>query len=234
MSTRPEARRFPSERRRSVAFLDHEDETWACFLVTFPGEGGRWQGFFSFRPGDGDAGEDAIRTADIFIEDSEAEIDEKARGLGRPLLGGLLASALHGYRRGGGGSPKLRTQFRELLAANARELSGGWNGDGPLLPSPEELDALRSLYASYRLDQVCHLICLVDPIHFEATVDHILDGRSIDFRTSDRIQFAMMVVEHIEKLLPLPPFEVWARDFQDHPEAYRLYTHTLHREGRLP
>jgi len=38
----------------------------------------------------------------------------------------------------------------------------------------------------------------------------------------------------VERHLPLPPFDVWARDFLANPEAYRLYTHTLHREGRLP
>jgi len=222
------------ERRRSVAFLEHEDGTWACFLVTHVGESGRWQGFFSFRPGDGEAAEDEVRTADIFLEDSEAEIHEKARGLGRPLLGGLLASALHTSRRSGSGSPRLRRQFRELLAENAREMSGDWPENGRAPPREEELDALHSLYASYRLDQVAHLICLVDPGDFENAVDRILDGGSIDFRASDRIQFAMMVVEHIERLLPLPPFEVWAEDFRAHPETYRLYTHTLHREGRLP
>jgi hypothetical protein len=223
-----------SERRRSVAFLEHEDETWACFLVTHPGQGGRWQGFFSFRPGDGEAAEDEVRTAEIFIEDSEAEIHEKARGLGRPLLGGLLASALHTSRRNARHAPKLRRQFRELLAENAREMSGDWSEERQPPPSEEELDALRSLYASYRLDQVAHFICLVAPGDFEEAVDRILDGERIDFRASDRIQFAMMVVEHIERRLPLPPFDVWARDFLATPETYRLYAHTLHREGRLP
>lgn len=221
-----------SERRRSVAFLDHEDETWACFLVTYPGErGGGWHGFFSFRPGNGEAAEDEVRTADIFIEDSEAEIHEKARGLGRPLLNGLLASAIHTSRRATRGTPKLRARFRELLAENAQELSGSWEAEGT--PELDE-DELRSLYASYRLDQVAHFICLVDPVDFETAVDRILDGRSVDFRTSDRVQFAMIVVEHIESRLPLPPFEVWARDFLASPESYRLYAHTLHREGRLP
>jgi hypothetical protein len=96
------------------------------------------------------------------------------------------------------------------------------------------LEHLQSLYSSYRLDQVVHLICLVDPDAFEAAVDRILDGGSIDFRAKDRLQFAMMVVDHIEGLLPLPDFEAWARDYQANPEAYRLYAHTLHREGRLP
>lgn len=223
-----------TERRRSVAFLESEGENWACFLVTFPTEDGQWHGYFSFRPGDGDADEDEIRTADIFLEASEAEIHEKARGLGRPLLGGLLSSALHTAARGAGSGHHLRRRFRTMLAQNSQELSGDWDLDGETAPSPEEIEELRSLYASYRLDQVSHFILLVDPKDFEPAVDEILDGKSVDFRAKDRIQFAMMVVEHIERLLPLPPFEVWAKDFVANPETYRLYAHTLHREGRLP
>ncbi len=44
----------------------------------------------------------------------------------------------------------------------------------------------------------------------------------------------MMVVERIEGLLSLPPFEVWAEDYLANREEYALYAHTLHREGRLP
>ena len=79
-----------------------------------------------------------------------------------------------------------------------------------------------------------HLICLVDPVDFESAVDGILEGEKIDFRSKDRVQFARMVVDHIERLLPLPDFETWARDFLAHPEVYRRYAHILHREGRLP
>jgi hypothetical protein len=43
-----------------------------------------------------------------------------------------------------------------------------------------------------------------------------------------------MVVEFIDLHLPLPPFEVWAEDFMKHQRDYALYSHTLHREGRLP
>jgi len=222
------------ERRRSVAFLEHEGETWSCFLVTYPSAYDAWHGYFSFRPGTGEAAEDEVRTTEIFIEKTEGEIHDKARGLGRPLLGGLLASAIHTSRRGYAGSSTLRLRFRDLLSENAREISGDWSEEGRTVPSAEDLEGLRSLYASYRLDQVCHFICLVDPRDFEAAVDRILEGESVDFRTSDRIQFAMMVVEHIERHLPLPPFEVWARDYLGSPDAYRRYTHTLHREGRLP
>ena len=223
-----------SERRRSVAFLESEGETWACFLVTFAAEGGQWHGFFSFRPGNGEAEEDEVRTADIFIEPSEAEIHEKARGLGRPLLTGLLESALHTSARARGETVRLRSEFRAFLAENAKELAGDWASDDQSVPSEDEIDQLRSMYESYRLDQVAHFISLVDPPHFETAVDQILEGEHVDFRATDRIQYAMMVVEYIEKRLPLPPFETWARDFVSNPEAYRLYTHTLHREGRLP
>ena len=213
------------EHRRSVAFLDHEGTSWACYLVTHAARSGRWHGYLSFRSADAEADGHEVRTADIFIEGSEAAIHQKARGLGRPLLGGLLASALHtGDRR----RPGLGRRFRELIGRKTGALPA--SGEG----GTERDDDLRSLYASYRLDQVAHFICLVAPDAFEAAVDRILDGERVDFRTKDRIQFAMMVVSHIERHLPLPPFEVWVEDYRAHPDDYRLYTHTLHREGRLP
>lgn len=215
-----------------MAFLDDGDTRWACFLVTFPAGHDRWHGYFAFRPHHSEVGDDEVRTTDIFFEASEAEIHEKARGLGRPLLRGLLDSAVHTKAKRAG-PPHLRGRFRTLLAENSVEISGDWT-DGELPVSDDELERLHSLYESYRLDQVSHLICLVDADDFEAAVDAILEGESIDFRASDRVQFARMVVDHIEGLLPLPDFETWARDFLDHPEAYRLYTHTLHRERRLP
>lgn len=223
----------PRERRRSVAFVKDGDGSWACFLVTFPATDNSWHGYFSFRPSHSEVQDDEVRTTDIFVEESEAEIHEKARSLGRPLLSGLLDSAIHASGRKNGACSHLRGRFRTLLTANSVEIAGEWSGaDAP--PPDRKLDRLRSLYESYRLDQVSHLICLVDPSDFEAAVDEILAGESIDFRTKDRVQFAMMVVDHIEGMLPLPDFDTWARDFLANPEAYRLYTHTLHREGRLP
>jgi hypothetical protein len=90
------------------------------------------------------------------------------------------------------------------------------------------------MYASYRLDQVAHLITLISAEDFHAMVERILDGEAFDFSAKDRLQFAMMVVEFIEKRLPLPPFEVWAEDYVAHTEEYRQYAHTLHRTGHLP
>lgn len=221
------------EHRRSVAFLQSQGDAWACFLVTVPAGDGSWRGYFSFRPSHGDVDEDEVRTTEIFIEGSEAEIHEKARGLGRPLLTGLLESAL--FSSGGdGGAPPLRGRFRSLLVQNSLEIAGDWCNDEEPSIEERELDRLRSLYASYRLDQVAHFICLVDPTAFEVAVDAILDGESIDFLAKDRMQYAMMVVDHIEAMLPLPNFETWVTDFLAKPETYRLYTHTLHREGRLP
>ncbi len=221
-------------RRRSVGFLEREGETWACFLVTFRGKDRRWHGYLSFRPEDGEAAEDEVRTADIFLEASEPEIDQKARSLGRPLLSGLLSSALHTMEKKETSPPKLRRWFRTMLAENSRELAGEWprtEGGG----DPEmTLGRLRSLYASYRLDQVCHFIALVQPEDFREAVDRILEGQPIDFGAKDVLQFAMMVVEFIENRLPLPTFEVWAEDFLSHDNEYALYAHTLHREGRLP
>ena len=222
-----------SERRRSVAFVESGEDTWACFLVTFPATDETWHGYFSFRPSHSELRADEVRTTDIFVEASEAEIHEKARSLGRPLLLGLLDSAVHANGQTNGADPHLRGRFRSLLKENAVEIAGEWTGEEDT-PADAEIDRLRSMYESYRLDQVSHFICLVDPVEFDAAVDEILEGESIDFRTKDRVQFAMMVVDHIERLLPLPDFETWAHDFMEHPDAYRLYTHTLHREGRLP
>ena len=229
----PRAKTTLRERRRSVAFLETQGDTWACFLVTFPGDAGSWHGYFSFRPSHGEAAEDEVRTTDIFIEDSEDEIHEKARSLGRPLLAGLLESALY-TADGNGGASRLRGRFRSLLVQNSVDIAGDWSGEEAPSQHDPEVESLRSLYASYRLDQVAHFICLVDQGAFEHAVDQILDGESVDFLAKDRMQYAMMVVDHIERLLPLPDFATWAEDFLAKPETYRLYTHTLHREGRLP
>ena len=223
-----------TERRRSVAFLEDGDDSWACFLVTFPATQRTWHGYFSFRPSYSELPDDEVRTTDIFVEASEAEIHEKARSLGRPLLQGLLDSAIHTRGRDDDdGDSHLRGRFRKILSANAVDIAGAWT-EAEVDIGGDELDRLRSLYESYRIDQVSHLICLVDPEAFESAVDQILDGGSIDFRTKDKVQFARMVVDYLEKLIPLPDFETWAEDFLNNSEAYRLYAHTLHREGRLP
>lgn len=214
-----------AERRRSVAFLERGEDSWACFLVTFPATPGRWHGYFAFRPSHSEQEVDEVRTTDIFVEADESRIHEKARGLGRPLLRGLLDSAIHTSRPRESDPGHLRGRFRSLLTRSATD----WQS-----AADRSSESLRSLYESYRLDQVAHFICLVEPDDFDEAVDLILDGKSIDFRTKDRVQYARMVVDHIEALLPLPDFKTWAADYRAQPDAYRLYSHTLHREGRLP
>ena len=122
-----------SERRRSVAFLQKEGESWACFLVTFVTQTGEWRGYFSFRPAYSELSEDESRTADIFIESSEAKIYEKARGLGKPLLVGLLDSVLKARSPSGLIGQQLRGQFRKLLQENSQDIAGDWTVDEPCL-----------------------------------------------------------------------------------------------------
>lgn len=220
-------------RRRSVAFLRREDQSWACFLVTYQEGSGRWRGYFSFRSQEGDPGDEEVRTADIFVEESEQQIDRKARGLGKPLLSGLLSSALERHQDSSADPGHLRRWFRSYLKSNSREVAGSWEEDGS--PAGERgTYELRSIYDSYRLDQVAHFITLIDSEDFREAVGQILAGETFDFGAKDRLQFAMMVVDFIESRLPLPPFDVWLEDYLAHTDQYRLYTHTLHREGRLP
>ncbi|MEJ2677541.1 MAG: hypothetical protein P8174_00535 [Gemmatimonadota bacterium] len=217
------------ERYRSFFFVERPSERWTVFLVTYPGTDGRWRGYFSFRNASVSADEE-IRTADLFVEATEAEVDVRARSLGRPLLESLLDSALHVAERRRDISPDMRRWFREVLASRAGQLSLQLGTDTEAL----SLTHLRSLYDSYRIDQVVHLIALVEPAAFEALVERLLDGREIDFRAGDRLQLAMIVVQEIERRLPLPPFEVWVEDYMSDPEVYHLYSHTLHREQALP
>lgn len=229
--------------RRSVGFLERDGARWACFLVTFPVDDERWRGYLSFRPSDGQEGGQEVATTEIFVEGSEGEIHQKARGLGRPLLSALLDSALHIRARARHSSPFLQRWFKEVLAEQGLSLTlrrAPADTPSPTAPAPEaddaseELDRLQSLYASYRMDQVAHFIALVHPDDFQRAVEEILNGQSIDFAARDRLQLAMLVVERIEASLPLPPFEEWVRDFLAHRTEYARYAYALHRRDALP
>jgi hypothetical protein len=214
-------------RCRSFCFLERNGARWTAFLITFQLQDGYWRGYFSFRSASVDAAEPELRTADLFVEESEAEVDQRARGLGRPLLSALLESALETAERRRGFTPQLHRWFRDVLAERAAH------------PSVSDVSAptlaeLRSLYESYRLDQVAHLIALIRPDEFRELVEILLEGRRIDFRERDRFQLAMSVVQDLERRLPLPPFEVWVEDYLAHPDAYQRYTFELHGEGPLP
>lgn len=214
----------PRARGRSFCFIEREGERWTVFLVTHPGDDGSWRGYFSFRPATGTP-EDEVRTTDLWIEPSERTIDARARGLGRPLLLNLLDSALDTHQRRRGYSAEVRHWFRDLLAKHALTLLREVDDSRDDL----SIAHLRSLYDSYRIDQVAHLISLIPAADFRRLVDRVLDGRKIDFRSRDRLQLGMLVVQEMERYLPLPPFEVWTEDFLERREEYRRYAHELHR-----
>ncbi|MFO7894112.1 MAG: hypothetical protein R6U63_10270 [Longimicrobiales bacterium] len=216
-------------RRRSFTFLERDGERWSVFLATYAGDDGRWRGYFTFRTGAEALSGEEIRTADLFVESDEADVDARARGLGRPLLNSLLESALHTRQRQKESGPDMGGWFRQVLADRSEQLT--MPVESVTDPSRQHLE---SLYDSYRIDQVSHLIALLDPSDFGDLVDRMLEGREIDFRASDRLQLAMLVVQELERHLPLPPFDVWAEDYTAHPETYQRYSHALHREERLP
>jgi hypothetical protein len=220
-------------RCRSFVFIERGGLRWTVFLITYLRVDGQWRGYFTFRHAEGGLDQDEIRTADLFVEQSEEDVDTRARGLGRPLLLQLLESALDTHERRHGFPPALQRWFRELLGDHVAERSPGDLRGNARDVSPT-LTQLRSLYESYRLDQVTHLIALMDPEDFREMVEIRLEGRRIDFQARDRFQLAMIVVQDIERRLPLPPFEVWVEDYLAHPEEYIRYTHNLHREPDLP
>ena len=216
-------------RCRSFCFLERERERWTAFLITYQRPDGQWRGYFTFRSPQTMETAAEIRTADLFLERDEAAVDQRARGLGRPLLLALLDSALTTHERRRGATPELHGWFRQELARSANARQDAWQRR-----EPPALDELRSLYDSYRLDQVTHLIALIDPDDFRELVEILLAGRRIDFRESDRFQLAMSVVQELERRLPLPPFEVWAQDYLARPQQYQRYTFELHRGDELP
>jgi hypothetical protein len=214
-------------RCRSFCFLERQGERWTAFLMTYRREDGQWRGYFTFRSASTTGLE--LRTADLFLERDEAGVDQRARGLGKPLLNALLDSALTADERRSGVSPHLHRWFRQQLMRSGTQRESAWQAQG----SPT-LEELRSLYDSYRLDQVAHLVALLDPDDFREMVEILLSGRRVDFRESDRFQHAMSVVQELERRLPLPPFEVWVEDYLSHPNAYRRYAYELHRGAELP
>ena len=162
-------------RCRSFCFLERTGARWTAFLITYQRADGYWRGYFTFRSGSVETSTGEIRTADLFVEETEADVDQRARGLGRPLLTALLNSALETAERRRGFSPQLHRWFRDVLAERIPRVA---LTEG----QPPTLADLRSLYESYRMDQVSHLIALLDPDDFREMVEILLDGRRIDFR----------------------------------------------------
>src|SRR5690606_32434660 len=106
-------------RCRSFCFLERGGERWTAFLVTYPDETGRWRGHFTFRGASIPADEE-LRTAVLFVEDDEAQVDLRARSLGRPLLLALLESALETRERRRQKPADARLWFQQQLTRSAR------------------------------------------------------------------------------------------------------------------
>jgi len=223
-------------RCRSFCFLERESIRWTAFLITYERADGHWRGYFTFRSVIDEETLREVRTADLFVERSEEDVDTRAKGLGRPLLIALLESALDADERKRGFSPDVQKWFREILRRHAAERSrsdaAAWGG--AVADQTLELGRLRRLYESYRLDQVAHLIALLEPDDFREMVEIRLSGRRIDFNSRDRLQLAMTVVQDLERRLPLPPFEVWVEDYLAHSDEYLNYSRKLHGAKELP
>jgi len=214
-------------RCRSFCFLEHAGERWTAFLITYADTRGWWRGYFAFRSPGEDVEIGEIRTADLFVEASEAEVDHRARSLGRPLLRALLESALETRERRRGYSPELHRWFRGVLARTAADRRS--RTPASQQDEPPSLAELRALYESYRVDQVAHLVALLDSDIFRELVEILLDGRRIDFQAHDRFQLAMGIVQDLESRLPLPPFEAWTQDYLARPGVYRSYAEAIQR-----
>ncbi|MCI0434147.1 MAG: hypothetical protein L0271_11005 [Gemmatimonadetes bacterium] len=223
-------------RCRSFLFLERAGVRWTAFIVTYQRpDDGHWRGYFAFRCApDAEADLVEVRTADLFVEATEQEVDERARGLGRPLVAGLLDSAVDTAERRRGPTPDVQRWFREMLARHASERAIAPSGELQAVPETPSLSELRQLYESYCLDQVSHWIALLEADDFREFVEVRLEGRRIDFHSRDRLQLAMSVVQEIERRLPLPPFEIWVEDYLAHTDEYQRYTWALHQGGELP
>ena len=216
---------FDHRRERSLGFLEWEDESWSCFLVSFIGNDQNWHGRIKFRLSRNTRSRQltSVETANIFIEDSESEIDTKARGLGRPLLRSLLSSAIHKKQAAEERTTGLKRWFERNLNKEFENIS---NTAGEYLKNAADPDSfqLQSLYSSYKVDQLCHFISLMDPKAFEKTVDHILKGQKIDFKSDDQFQLSLIVLEYIETRIPIPPYSIWKEDFLSNREEYIRYS----------
>ena len=228
--TLPNGEGVARSRCRSFCFVYREGVRWTVFLVTYLRTDGSWRGYFAFRSASAESAVE-VRTADLFVEDTEDDVDVRARGLGRPLVLALLDSSLDADQRRRGFSPELQRWFRDLLGRDAAARATERPARSGAAPTLAEL---HSLYESYRADQVAHLIALMAPDDFRELVEVLLDGRRIDFKARDRFQLAMSVVQDLERRLPLPPLEAWIEDYLAHVDEYRLYAHTLHRTSELP
>src|SRR5687767_6551205 len=118
-------------RCRSFCFLEREGTRYTAFLITYPRSDGRWRGYFTFRSPEDGTGAGDVRTADLFLERDEQAVDQRARGLGRPLLSALLDSALSTAERRRGVSPELHRWLRQELTRSGTQRASSWQWREP-------------------------------------------------------------------------------------------------------
>ncbi len=220
------------QRSRWVGSLEHpQGSHWTCSLVTYRSGARRWRGYLSFRETNSETAPEGdlreIRTTELFVEASEGEIDRRARALGRPMISALLDSALEVEARRKASQRPSKRWVQAMLEAAASE------DRGPSEGQPVDEIALRSRYASYRNEQVGHLVSLLSLDDFDHVVETLLEGQKVQFGGRDRLQFALSVVARLESLLPLPPFEAWKEDFLAHRQEYERYSQAVHAGGEI-
>ena len=83
-------------------------------------------------------------------------------------------------------------------------------------------DELRVRYAAYRRRQAGRLLQMlprdaIRPLYRRARSEAARDSASADVVVDDPLA---LLVRYCESLLPLPPFDVWCRDVERHPDAH--------------
>jgi hypothetical protein len=87
----------------------------------------------------------------------------------------------------------------------------------PVGEETHDYDELRALYAAYRRRQARGLLAMLPREAIRPLYRAALEGTSDASLADDPLQ---LLVAYCERLLPLPPFEMWAGDLADHPDAH--------------
>ncbi len=88
--------------------------------------------------------------------------------------------------------------------------------------SGEPLAVLRAKYADYCSAQVADLLLYLSPdeIYLLAQRAHREGGSGGDLSYAEMVRIA---TDWLSRKLALPPFDVWAADYRQHPERYEEY-----------